>query len=366
MLPASEFRALVSGRRRGIGASCARGALGLLEIPYAAAMRWRNRRYDRGAGVHRVDVPVISVGNLTLGGVGKTPFVCYLSRWLLDRGVRPAIVSRGYGASSGANDEALEVAERLPGISQVQSPDRVWAAWRAIDQGNCDALVLDDGFQHRRLARDFDIVLLDATEPFGFEHVFPRGALREPVTGLARADAVVLTRADMVTLAERSQIRDRVARLAPAALWAEARHAPTEILSTTGERKSLESLAGKSVAAFCGIGNPEVFRRTLESCGARVVALREYPDHFDYGAVPNGEPPQQHTPLDDLRRWCQAQSADAILTTHKDLVKLRSASLGDHPVWALAIGMEILAGAAAIESRLTTLAESALNLRSGI
>jgi tetraacyldisaccharide 4'-kinase len=334
-----------------------------LEIPYAAAMRWRNRRYDRGAGVHRVDVPVISVGNLTLGGVGKTPFVCYLGGWLRDRGVRPAIVSRGYRATNGANDEALEIAERLPGVTQVQSPDRVWAAWRAIDAGNCDALVLDDGFQHRRLARDFDIVLLDATEPFGFEHVFPRGALREPVSGLTRADAIVLTRADMVSAAEREKIRARAAQHAPAALWAECRHAPAGILTADGEQKPVQSLAAKSVAAFCGIGNPQGFRHTLETCGARVVSLREYPDHFDYGGDPNGH---GSSTIEELRRWASAQAVDAIVTTHKDLVKVRRTSLGNRPLWALAIGIEILTGGAELEARLTTIAESALNLSSGI
>ncbi|MEX0586436.1 MAG: tetraacyldisaccharide 4'-kinase, partial [Pirellulales bacterium] len=367
MFRPSDFRALVSGRRRGIGASFARGALGMLEIPYTAAMRWRNRRYDRGAGVHHVDVPVVSVGNLTLGGVGKTPFVCFLSQWLLARGVRPAIISRGYGATGGSNDEALELAERLPEVTQMQHADRVAAAWRAIDQGNCDALVLDDGFQHRRLARDLDIVLLDATEPFGFDHVFPRGALREPVSGLARADVVVLTRADMVSQAARAEICQRAARLGPQAMWAEARHAPSEILTADSERKPVTTLAGMSVAAFCGIGNPEGFRHTLTSCGARVVALREYPDHFDYGATKgNGKKTDEAAPIEGLRRWAEAQPVDAIVTTHKDLVKVRGTPLAERPLWALCIGIELLDGQPELESRLTPIVESALDLKGGI
>ena len=193
----SAFRDLVSGRKRGVGASLLRAALGAAEIPYAWAMRRRNRRYDaRRAAVHRVDATVISVGNLTLGGVGKTPMVLWLAQWLSARSIPLAIVSRGYGARGGANDEARELAQRLPGVPHLQNPDRIAAAEEAIRRHSVRAILLDDAFQHRRIARDLDIVLLDAFEPFGFGHVFPRGTLREPLEGLRRADIVALSRAD--------------------------------------------------------------------------------------------------------------------------------------------------------------------------
>ncbi len=166
----------------------ARGALALAEIPYAAAVDWRNRRYDCGATVQRVGVPVVSVGNLTLGGTGKTPLVEWLARWFADRGVRVVLVSRGYGALPGQpNDEALELAQSLPQVPHLQNRDRVQAALEAIGELGAQLILLDDGFQHRRLARDLDLVLVDALEPFGFGHVFPRGTLREPLAGWRRA-----------------------------------------------------------------------------------------------------------------------------------------------------------------------------------
>ena len=151
-------------------------------------MRARNWAYDRHyKSVQRVDVPVISVGNLTLGGTGKTPLVAWIARWLRERDVRVALVSRGYGATADAlNDEALELAR--PTARRAALAERRSRGSRevAIEEFDCQVIVLDDGFQHRRLARDLDIVLLDACEPFGFEHVFPRGTLREPICGAPR------------------------------------------------------------------------------------------------------------------------------------------------------------------------------------
>ena len=180
MLNPSEFRDLVSGRRRGIGASVLRAALRVAEVPYGLAMLWRNRRYDRDlARTHRVEVPVVSVGNLTLGGTGKTPMVEWIARHLRAQNVRVTLISRGYGAEAGAaNDEALELEQKLPDVPHLQNPDRVAAARTAVDKLDCQLILLDDGFQHRRLGRDLDIVLLDALEPFGFGHVFPGGMLR--------------------------------------------------------------------------------------------------------------------------------------------------------------------------------------------
>ena len=216
MLGPTEFRALVSGQQRGLRAAAWRALLRTAETPYALAMRVRNLRYNLTRYVHVADVPVISVGNLTLGGTGKTPLVAWIARWLRQRDVRVTIVSRGYGAERGEpNDEALELEQRLPDVPHLQNADRVAAAHTAIEEFDCQVVVLDDGFQHRRLARDLDIVLLDACEPFGFGHVFPRGLLREPISGLKRADVVVLSRADMVDPERRAQIRHEVGRYAP-------------------------------------------------------------------------------------------------------------------------------------------------------
>ena len=141
MLDANAFREIVSGRRGGAGAAMARGVLRLAELPYTAAVNWRNRRFDRAhSAVERVGVPVVSVGNLTLGGTGKTPMVEWIARWFAERNVRVGIVSRGYGATNGQkNDEALELELALPGVPHVQNPDRVAGARTAIEQFGCRA-----------------------------------------------------------------------------------------------------------------------------------------------------------------------------------------------------------------------------------
>ena len=150
------------------------------EVPYALVVGWRNRRFDRHPErVFRVAVPVISVGNLTTGGTGKTPLVEWLARWFRAAGVRVTLISRGYAAEKGArNDEAMELEQRLPDVPHLQNPDRVQAARIAVEELDCQLIILDDAFQHRAIARDLDIVLIDATEPFGYGHLLPRGLLR--------------------------------------------------------------------------------------------------------------------------------------------------------------------------------------------
>jgi tetraacyldisaccharide 4'-kinase len=339
----TEFREIVSGRRRGGRAAALRGALRAAEVPYRLAVDWRNRRYDRGhAATYRVDVPVICVGNLTLGGTGKTPLVKWLVEWLCRRGVRPAIVSRGYGSGDQKhNDEALELAESLPGVPHVQNPDRVAAAERAIAEFGAQAIVLDDGFQHRRLDRDLDIVLLDALEPFGFDHVFPRGTLREPVAGLRRAHVVCLSRADIVTPAERRAIRLRVAELAPDAIWCECIHAASKLIDAAGRTAGLATLAGRRVLAFCGIGNPAGFRHTLCGTGCELVGWREFPDHHAFS---------EHD-IAELHRTAVDRDAELVVSTHKDLVKLKRIELAGRPLWALRIEMQFLAGGETLEQK---------------
>jgi len=208
MLSDAQFRDLVSGRWRGLAAATLRGALGYLESSYRLIVKRRNSRFDSGAlPVEQVSAPVISVGNLTVGGTGKSPFVAWLARWFLDRRAAVTIISRGYGSRHGQpNDEGLELAARLPGVPHLQNPNRLAAARAALEKEPRQVLILDDAFQHRRLARDLDIVLLDALEPFGYEHLLPRGLLREPVEGLARAQIIGLSRSEI----GRASCRERV------------------------------------------------------------------------------------------------------------------------------------------------------------
>lgn len=338
------FRSIASGQVRGLVPFVVRSALAVAEVPYALVMRWRNWRYDVDPRrITQVDVPVVSVGNLTLGGTGKTPVVEWIARWFRQHHTRVTIVSRGYGGQHGArNDEALELEERLDDVPHLQNPDRIEAAQLAIEEFECELILLDDGFQHRRLGRDLDVVLVDALDPFGCNHVFPRGLLREPIAGIRRAKVILLSRADQVDTAARAAIRKAYEQYAPTAVWAEVRHAPREVRDAHGQTETLALLQNQRIAGVCGIGNPAGFRHTLAQCGATLVELREYPDHHQY----------DRADLNALEAWAQQLDADWIVCTHKDLVKLRVDSLGGKPLIAIVIGIEFLSGQAEVEAQL--------------
>ncbi|NBO91167.1 MAG: tetraacyldisaccharide 4'-kinase [Planctomycetia bacterium] len=333
-----HFLDLIRGRRRGFVASLARFGLWLLSLGYGVVIRLRNRAYTMGLlPVVRTTVPVVSVGNLSVGGTGKTPFVEYIAAFYRDRERLVAILSRGYGSEGGRNDEALVLEENLPDVPHFQGPDRAALAATAVEECESEVLVLDDGFQHRRLARDLDIVLIDAGAPL--DHLLPRGLMREPASGLRRADIIVLTRCDQ---ADPVGLRRRLARIAPGKLVAEAVHRPTYLLSTSGQ-ESLDKLKCHPVAAFCGLGNPDAFRRTLFDLGADIKDFRIYPDHHPYS----------RDDVADLARWAESQPRDTwLVTTQKDFVKLRVDSLSGRPLWALRVQMELRGGKEEVESRL--------------
>ena len=349
LLPdADRFRRLVAGTTRGPAAAAARAGLDLAALPYGLAMRLRNAAYDHGLFPrHRACVPVISVGNLTLGGTGKTPLVAWIARVLGDAGRRPAIVSRGYGAAAGeTSDEAAELGILLPGVPHVADRDRVAAA-RVAAAAGADTIVLDDGFQHRRLERDLDIVAVDATDPFGCGRLFPRGLLRESPRSLARAQAVVLTRATSVGEQRRAEIRRAVLEAAGgeparqgALIWAEATHAAVGLRDWDGRTRPLADLAGRRVFACAAIGNPAAFRRTLEEAGAHLAGFRAYADHHAYTAAD----------LEAIVAEAAATGAEQVVTTLKDLVKIRRTSLGPLPLTAVEIALDITLGRDALEA----------------
>jgi tetraacyldisaccharide 4'-kinase len=347
-----EFLEVVSGRRRGAAASICRAALACLEPAYRLAIAWRNRRYSRGSSaVHKVPVPVISVGNITAGGTGKTPAVAWMARWFRQKGVRVTLISRGYGATAGAcNDEALELEQLLPDVPHLLNPDRVAAAMTAIEEFECQLLILDDAFQHRRIHRDLDIVLIDALEPFGYGHLLPRGLLREPASSLARAHVVALTRCDLAEAADKRRILDTVARFAPDATVVELAHRPKSWMAWPDLQLPLNSLAGTPVIAFCGIGNPDGFRRALHTLDCKVAGFRAFADHHPY----------DRTDLESLAEWARGLRAEAIVCTQKDLVKIQAPRLGDLPVYSLCGGIEVLTGDG-LETRLSQLAAIALS-----
>jgi len=299
----------------------ARALLGLPAMAYGEAMRLRNRFYDGKGAVHRAGLPVLSVGNLTVGGTGKTPIVAWLVRTLRECGLKPAVVSRGYGGTAGrgpllvsrgdgplagariCGDEPYLLARHLEGAIVIVGSDRVEGT-RAARRAGADVAVLDDGFQHRRLARDLDIVLLDAHNPFGNYSLLPAGTLREPLAGLARAGIVLITRSRP---GESLVVIERVVR----------RHNPAvPILRAGNWRVGFRDLAGDPVEkprralAFCGIGNPASFAADLEAEGVEVVALRIFADHYPY------------TEADAAALSRLALDRDATLvTTEKDLVR---------------------------------------------
>jgi tetraacyldisaccharide 4'-kinase len=335
-----DYRSLMDGSRRGIVATSMRLGLWLGSHPYRFGVGLKNRRFASGKSIPaHVGVPVISVGNLTAGGTGKTPMVAAIARHLRDRGLRVALVSRGYASdSTGSNDEALELHETLPDVPHIQNPDRVEACRVAVEELEMQAIVLDDGFQHRRLHRDLDIVLIDATCPFGYGHLLPRGLLREPIAGLLRADVVVISRASAIDHDRLAILAKRLRALAPEAVHVQCDHLPIGLVGEGEVSDSLDSLRNRSVAAFAGIGNPQPFFQSLQTLGANVVATKTFPDHCVYG---RGNVDELRSWLDEVSTGCQDLVA---ICTMKDLVKLRTEQLGGVSLRALRIEMSITSG----------------------
>lgn len=262
----------------------------------------------------KVSLPVISVGNITVGGTGKTPFVKWLVTQLASRGKRAAVLTRGYQKlSKDLSDEALELREAFPDVPVLIGRDRVSLAKRA-SSGKVDALILDDGFQHRRMRRDVDIVLIDATNPFGNGRLLPRGILREGLSSLWRADFLVLTRTE-----DGSEKQNGLKSLLK-------KHAPNiPILFSTqrligfyeakAEKKvPLETLRNERLIGFCGIGNPGAFQRLLEQNGISLLKMVSFMDHHPY----------RRRDVEALDRAAASLQAGALLTTKKDVERLHA------------------------------------------
>jgi len=342
---AEWYRGVIDGRRRGPLAWATRAALWWARLPYAVGVGVRNFRYDRNRRLAgRVPVPVVCVGNLTLGGTGKTVAAEYVAGFYRDLGRQVALVSRGYGGRDGGpNDEAMVLEENLPDVPHLQGADRVAVANAAVEELEAELIVLDDGFQHRRLFRDLDVVLLDATRPVTREYLFPRGVLREPIGGLRRAGFVLFTRCDQVPAEELASQRAWLARVFPNLPHATTAHAPVELVGPDGA-EGLDQLAGKSVAVFSGIGHPPAFVRTVQQLGATVTAEREFPDHHPY----------TREDVDDLNRWAASLPAEVelVLTTQKDWVKLRVGELGGRKLRAVRVGLKVHEGEEAFQQKL--------------
>jgi tetraacyldisaccharide 4'-kinase len=294
-----------------------------LSALYGAVTRTRLSLYQRGTfHTPKLDRPVISVGNMTAGGTGKTPLAEWISKTIAASGKKVCILTRGYGrenpqrqvvVSDGetilatpneAGDEPYLLASKLLGCAAVISnADRISAGRYAIENFGTDCFVLDDGFQHLRLARDLNIVTIDATNPWGGGQLLPHGRLREPISGLSRADCVVLTRCDQAenTAALTNQIRDLI-------------HGRPVFESTMQPARNLFPTG--PAAAFCAVGNPQSFFTELSQAGYDVVLQKTFADHHAYS---------QHD-VDDLVRSATNAGATSLITTAKDAVKLRALS----------------------------------------
>lgn len=312
---------------------------------FKSVVQARNALYTLGVlGSTRLDGTVISVGNITVGGTGKTPLVATLAQMLIEDGERVCILTRGYGRKSPAKrvvvsdgeailasaedggDEPREIAERLDGKAFiVADADRVSAAEFATVQFKPTVFILDDGFQHRKIFRDLDIVCIDATNPFGNCKTLPFGILREPISNLRRAQKIVITRANLVGESEVESIRRRVSEAAP----------ESEIIVTSLRFTDFQCIGadagfekGARAFAFCGLGNPENFFSLLKSENINVAGTHSFRDHHRYS----------QNDLDNMNALARQNRADMLLTTAKDAVKLAGLR---HDLPCFAAGVEI-------------------------
>lgn len=336
-----------------------RGVAALASLVYGGLVRARNAGYNMGLrGARRLPCRVVCVGNVTAGGTGKTPTVAALATAAAAAGLRVCVLLRGYHREGGgvrvvsdgravqcdwreAGDEAVLLAERLPGVPVVVGGDRVETGKLAVTRFRPDLILLDDGFQHRRLYRDADLVLLDATDPFGGGRLLPWGRLREPITGLRRAHACLVTRVDQGGNLE--TLCRQVARAAPGRPIGRAIFRPLWLRDlAAGRERPVKDLCGKRVLAVSGIANPHSFLRTVQDLGVVVVGELAFRDHHAFDA-------------EDRRRMAETarqQGAEWIVTTEKDAVRLRTDLPKGYPVLAVVVGLEIVEGVEALEAAL--------------
>lgn len=320
---------------------------------YGQVVRARMWAYDRGWKKQaRLPCRVVSVGNMTVGGTGKTPMVILLTEWLQAQGQRVAVISRGYKRTSTAGqvlvsdgkrvlvgpaeagDEPYLIANRCPGAIVAVGADRATVGRWVLEQWPVDWIVLDDAFQHRALYRDLDVVLVDAMDATGLDAVLPAGRLREPLAGIRRAAAVVITRAD----SERdvAAVRTRLqALLTGNPVQAEVIFRPDEVVSVSaGVRHPADWCVGKKTWLVSGIGNSESFRRLAMENGVQVLGETAFPDHYSY----------RSEDLDRIRTQVARSNAEMVLTTEKDAGKLAPLLRPDDFWWALRVRADVRRG----------------------
>jgi tetraacyldisaccharide 4'-kinase len=331
-----NFHKLISGQTAGLTATALRFSMEVAAAGYSLAVILRNFLYSKQwLKIHTADAPVISIGNITTGGTGKTPLVIWLCKFLQQKQIPCAVLTRGYKARE-TTDEPAILAESCPQAKIIVNPNRVEAAAEAVDKFGAKVLIMDDGFQHRRLHRDLDIVTIDATCPFGYEKLLPAGLLREPVASLKRADAAVLTRCNQISESELSRIEKKLQLINPGMVIARSIHNPICVKSTAGEKITIEQLRSRKIFAFCGIGNPDAFLNTVRNTGANLVGSKIYNDHHHY----------TDSDIDDIHSQANHLGADLILSTQKDWTRtaLLTSAKKDIPFAYLAVEIKFTVG----------------------
>ena len=310
-------------------AQVARVVLGPLSLVYGAVVRTRLLLYEMGIFRTRsLETPVVSVGNLTLGGTGKTPMVVWLAERFAARGKRVGILSRGYKGAGGTSDEIELMRARLgESVAFGVGANRYHEGRNLEKRGGVDLFLLDDGFQHLKLRRDVNVLLIDAARPMASERLLPAGRLREPLSSMARADLLVFTRTgtNPGAMAAIETLKDGQVFAARTNVLGFRKH------GGDGRLLSMEEMGAGPFFAFCGIGNPAAFVRDLENLGLPVFGKQAFADHHRY------------TPLDAslLLHSAEEAGAAAFVTTEKDEKNLKAADFGDVPVYFAVIEFEI-------------------------
>lgn len=325
--------------------------LGLCSLLYSAAVRLRLLAYRKGL-VKSKSLPafVVSIGNITAGGTGKTPFVAMLGDWASRREFSTAILSRGYKrkrssrkplvVSDGkgkissvydAGDEPILLARKMPSTPVLISKDRYAIGDMAVQQFDSELVLLDDGYQHLSLKRDLNVLLIDAKRPFGNGWMLPLGPLREPVEAVSRADLIVVTRCSEHY--PEQELIGFLGDMVPGKPVLYSRHRPDEVLfPSTGEVHPPQILEGKHVMAFAGIAHTDDFFEMITGLGAHVVGFKGYPDHYPYGV----------RDVEELSSWSKRSEVDFLLTTEKDWVRIEETLGRSLNIAVLAITTELV------------------------
>ena len=302
------FRLIAEERQQGPLAEFLKGILGILSLFYGAGAAGIQKLYAlKILPSRRLPFPVISVGNLTWGGTGKTPLVEYLARRVAERRQTPLILTRGYG-----NDEVQQLKAHLPGVLIGVGRDRYHAAKEMSQKQKIAVAILDDGMQHWPIQRDVEIVAVNALNPFGNGRLIPRGILREPLAALKRASVIVLTHVNLLPAKDLEGLRSQIARLAPSSTIVEAYLEPL-FFYRAGRRNrlSLEQLGNRRVATFSAVGSPRSFQLLLARHGIKPVRNFEYADHHAF----------TREELEEIRQVSQKGEVDEIITTEKDFFR---------------------------------------------